>query len=163
MTGRKSSKYISRPMQSTRCIRPETELRQKSLEHSLRLTPQRLGIFNCLQGSKQHPSADDVFRRIRKTFPNISFDTVNRTLLSFAQMGILDIVEGYGYPKRYDPNLAPHHHFHCVKCHRVVDFREKSYERLKPPKSISRRYKVTGHKVIIEGICDRCQKQQESG
>jgi Fur family peroxide stress response transcriptional regulator len=145
-------------MQPAKDIQSETYLRQKCYEHSLRLTPQRLGIFSCLQGSRQHPSADAVFRKIRKTFPSISFDTVNRTLLSFAHMGILDIVEGYGYPKRFDPNLKRHHHFHCLKCHRILDFEEKSYERLKPPQSIARRCKVTGHKVILEGVCDQCQK-----
>ena len=59
---------------------------------------------------------------LRNSLQNLSqhfFDTVNRTLLSFAHMGILDIVEGYGYPKRFDPNLARHHHFHCLKCHRI--------------------------------------------
>jgi Fur family transcriptional regulator, peroxide stress response regulator len=149
-------------MQREKDPRSETVLRQKCLEHNLRVTPQRLGIFNCLQGSRQHPSADAVFRKIRKAFPNISFDTVNRTLLSLARMGILDIVEGYGYPKRFDPNLVRHHHFHCLKCHRILDFEEKTFEGLKPPKSIARRCKVTAYKVVLEGICDQCQKMRDS-
>jgi Fur family peroxide stress response transcriptional regulator len=163
VTCKKNLQHRAQPVHPVKDIQLNAKLRQKCIEHNLRVTRQRLGILSCLQGSKQHPSADAVFRKIRKTYPNISFDTVNRTLLSFARMGILDVVEGYGNPKRYDPDRTPHHHFHCLRCHRIVDFEERSYEKLRPPQSILRRHKVTGQKVILVGVCDRCLKQRECG
>jgi len=52
--------------------------------------------------AKDHPSADNIYRRLVKKGPNISFDTINRTLLTFSKIGIVNIVEGYGQTKRFD-------------------------------------------------------------
>ncbi|MBM3297837.1 MAG: transcriptional repressor, partial [Candidatus Aminicenantes bacterium] len=75
--------------------------RRKSREKGLKVTPQRAAIYEELLRARDHPTAEAVYRRVLKRMPNISFDTVNRTLLTFAQIGITKIVEGYGQAKRY--------------------------------------------------------------
>jgi len=136
----------------------EAQFRKKCLGSRLRVTSQRLAIFGALQGSKQHPSAETVYRKIRRTYPHISFDTVNRTLLLFARMGILKIVEGRGNPKRFDPDATPHHHFHCVQCNRIIDFKEPSFNRLKIPGSLSQRFEILDKRIVLTGICEDCLK-----
>ena len=76
--------------------------------HQLKITPQRVAIYRELIQSKQHPTANLMFRTIKKAFPNISFDTVNRTLLTFSEIGVVDVVEGFGGPKRFDPDIGDH-------------------------------------------------------
>ncbi|MHC4639877.1 MAG: Fur family transcriptional regulator, partial [Planctomycetota bacterium] len=49
----------------------------------LRITPQRTVVYKALAKTAKHPSADCIFRIVRKEMPNISFDTVNRTLNTF--------------------------------------------------------------------------------
>ena len=83
---------------------------RRSKEHGLKITPQRIAIYQELLKAKDHPCADDIYKRIVKKIPNISFDTVNRTLLTFSKIGITNVVEGYGQSKRYDPDLNTHHH-----------------------------------------------------
>ena len=80
---------------------------QHARENGLKLTPQRTAIYEELLKAKDHPTADMIYKRIIKKIPNISFDTVNRTLLTFSEIGITNIVEGYGQPKRYDPDPIP--------------------------------------------------------
>ncbi len=143
-------------MKSGRPHPSEAFLRTRCHEHNLRVTPQRLAIFKLVRESTEHPNADAVFRRIRRKYSDISFDTVNRTLLSFARIGILKVVEGYGYPKRFDPKLESHHHFHCVRCNRIIDFHEVSFDALRVPRSISEQHTVIDKRVVLEGICDKC-------
>lgn len=83
--------------------------------HQLKITPQRVGIYRALIHSNQHPTADLMFRTVKEDFPNISFDTVNRTLLTFAGIGVVDVVEVFGGPKRFDPDITDHHHLHCLR------------------------------------------------
>ncbi len=135
----------------------ESLFREKCSENNLRVTPQRLAIFKLVNNSPDHPNTDAVFRKIRKHFSNISFDTVNRTLLSFARIGILKIVEGYGNPKRFDPVLKNHHHFHCVKCNRIIDFDETLIDGVEIPESITRQCTIIDKKLVLEGFCDRCK------
>lgn len=130
----------------------------KCKKGNLKITPQRTAIYEALINDKAHPSADVVFQRIRKKIPNISFDTVNRTLLSFVDLGLLKVVEGYGRPKRFDPDTENHHHFQCTKCNKIIDFCDKTLDAIDVPKDIKNRFTVTGKKVVIEGLCDSCRK-----
>jgi Fur family peroxide stress response transcriptional regulator len=126
-------------------------------EQGLKVTPQRVAIYKELMLSKEHPSAIMIYRKIRKYYPNISLGTVNSTLLTFAEIGLADVVEASGDPKRFDPNLKSHHHFKCMKCGKIVDFENDSYDDLKVPTEIKRKYTVLGKKVHLVGLCDRCR------
>jgi len=131
----------------------------RSKQHGLKITPQRTAIYQELLKAKDHPSADNIYRKLAKKIPNISFDTVNRTLLTFSQIGVAHIVEGYGQPKRYDPDLKAHHHFRCTQCNRIVDFNNKAYDNISVPKDIKKQFTVFNKKVVLEGLCDRCKKK----
>jgi len=130
---------------------------QRAKEHGLKITPQRTAIYQELLKAKDHPSADIIYKRLVKKIPNISFDTVNRTLLTFSQIGIANIVEGYGQPKRYDPNIDTHHHFRCIQCNNIIDFHNKDYDNLIVPREIQKQFTVFHKKVVLEGLCDQCK------
>jgi Fur family peroxide stress response transcriptional regulator len=127
-------------------------------EHGLKITPQRNAIYKELIKSKNHPNATTVFKQVKKVFPNISFDTVNRTLLTFAEIGIVSMVEGFGESKRFDPNIESHHHFRCIKCNGIIDFQHKSFDKMKIPEDIQKQFSVLNKRVVLEGICDKCKK-----
>ncbi len=135
------------------------QFRAKCKAHHLSMTPQRSAIYMLLLDSDQHPSTQEIFDRVKELFPDISLDTVYRTLTTFAEIGVIQVVEGYGEAKRYDPNVEPHHHFRCRKCRQIIDFHEKRFDDLKPPKSITDTHSVVSVKVILEGICNNCRKK----
>jgi len=129
-------------------------------EHHLKITPQRTAIYRELIKSKNHPSADAMFQIIRKEFPHISIDTVNRTLLTFSEIGIIDVVEAKGAPRRFDPNMNSHHHCHCVKCGKIIDFHNDAYDKLEVPKNIQRQFSVQSKRVILNGFCSECRRKE---
>jgi Fur family peroxide stress response transcriptional regulator len=122
----------------------------------LKITPQRVAIYQALIQSGQHPTADLMFRTVKKEFPHISFDTVNRTLLTFADIGVVDVVEVFGGPKRFDPNVSDHHHMHCMACGRIIDFEFEGYARLEVPEAVARTFKVISRRVVLKGLCEAC-------
>lgn len=128
--------------------------------HNLKVTPQRIAIYKKLIELKNHPSADAMFQTVRRDFPNISFDTVNRTLLTFAEIGIVDVIEGHGRQRRFDPDMSCHHHFHCVKCKEIIDFNSDEYDNLEIPENIKRKFMVLSKRVVLNGICDKCTEKE---
>ena len=126
----------------------------------LRVTPQRLEIYKALIQSKEHPSAEAVYQKVKKTLSSISLDTVNRTLLTLSEIGAAFVIEGSGDPKRFDGNMEGHQHFKCVQCRRVIDFYHPPFENIKVPASISRKHKVLRKTVYLEGVCDMCLKRR---
>lgn len=131
---------------------------EKCKASGLKITPQRIAIYQEVLNSFNHPSAETVYRHIREAHPNISFDTVNRTLLTFAELGLVQIVEGSGDVRRFDPNTEQHHHFRCVRCGDIVDFYYKKYNDLEIPKEIQEKFSVEKIRVVLEGICSRCRR-----
>ena len=131
---------------------------RRSKENGLKITPQRSAIYQELLKAKDHPSADILYKRLVKKFPNISFDTVNRTLLTFSKIGITNIVEGYGQPKRYDPDIDKHHHFRCIQCNNIIDFYNKEYDNITVPEKINKQFTVINKKVVLEGLCNKCRR-----
>jgi Fur family peroxide stress response transcriptional regulator len=131
---------------------------KKCKENNLKLTPQRLAVYRELAVSKDHPNAEVIYRRLKKTLSSISLDTVNRTLLTFHRIGVVNVVEGSGEPKRFDGNVKAHHHFRCIRCHNLIDFYNDAYDDLEVPEKIKRQFIVLGKKVYLEGICDGCKR-----
>ncbi len=128
----------------------------------LKITPQRIAIYTALAAAKDHPTADLLHRRLRKKYPEISLDTVNRTLLTLADIGLAIVVEGTGQPRRFDADIDTHQHFICVKCKKIFDFKHKPFENIRIPKKIERKFKVIRTTVYMEGFCDTCLNKTEN-
>jgi Fur family peroxide stress response transcriptional regulator len=123
----------------------------------LKVTPQRIAVYRELLKTDEHPSAETLHKNVKKIFPSISLDTVNRTLLTLDEIGAAQVVEGSGDAKRYDADTAEHQHFKCVKCKRIIDFHHKPFDNIKLPAYIERKFKVLRKTVYVEGICDLCK------
>ena len=132
----------------------------KCRQTNLRITPQRTTIYKALIESKDHPSAEMLRQKIKKNFPNISLDTINRTLLTLRDIGAAYILEGSGDPKRFEGNLQTHQHFKCVKCRRIIDFCHKPFDNINIPAILSKQFTILRKTVYIEGICDKCQDKK---
>lgn len=130
-------------------------------EKGLRITPQRMAVYQALVETDQHPSAEMVFRRVRRTFPTISLDTVNRTLLTLSDIGVAYVVEGTGDAKRFDGDTATHQHFKCVKCKRIIDFHHEPFDQIAVPEDLGDGLIVHRATVYVEGVCDRCAKSNQ--
>lgn len=78
----------------------------------LRMTRQRHEVYRLLLEGRDHPTANDVFLRIRERLPNISLATVYNCLEALVDHGIVRQVNFDREPSRYCPNLAEHGHFH---------------------------------------------------
>lgn len=128
----------------------------KCKEFNLKVTPQRIAIYREVINRKTHPTTDEIFQSIKKDFPFISFDTVNRTLLTFSQIGILSIIESYSGARRFDPDLKKHHHMHCIKCGKIIDFENDEYDQIKIPPQIRQKFKILNARVVLNGYCDSC-------
>jgi len=126
-------------------------------KQGLKITPQRVAIYNELISSHKHPSASIIYEKIRKYFPNISLGTVNSTLLTFAKIGLAKVVAASGEPKRFDPVLESHHHFICMKCGKIVDFNNGAYDAIKIPVALNRKSTVLRKIIHLEGLCDKCK------
>lgn len=87
----------------------------------LRLTPHRREVFQVLAESTDHPTAYEVFGRVRDRSPGISLATVYNCLEHLTTSGLIKQVHVERSQSRYCANLHEHVHFHCESCGKVID------------------------------------------
>jgi Fur family peroxide stress response transcriptional regulator len=130
------------------------------LKHAgLKLTPQRMAIVRELAGDRTHPTAQELFERLRPAFPTMSFATVYNTLDALAELRLVGSLR-LGAAVRFDPNTAPHHHAVCDGCGAVVDLPAG------PPTAAARKgieaaeaasgFSIRAEERTYRGLCSRC-------
>ena len=134
------------------------DFQNKCRKQGLKITPQRMAVYRVLLETTAHPSAELVCKTVRKQFPNVSLDTVNRTLLTLNNIGAAFIVEGSGDAKRFDANTNDHQHFKCIQCKRIYDIFHEPFTKIETPPGLNKKFKVLRKTVYFEGICDKCGK-----
>lgn len=88
----------------------------------LRVTPQRLAIFDFLRDSKDHPNAEGVYQAVKDRCPAMSLNTVYKNLEAFEQAGLITkFTIGDRQKFHYDPNTKTHPHLLCLSCSMVKD------------------------------------------
>src|SRR3569832_64989 len=86
----------------------------------LKLTAQRRAIVQRFAAEETHPTAQELYERLRGEFPGMSFATVYNTLDALTARGLSSTLR-LGTAARFDPNIEPHHHAVCDGCGAVVD------------------------------------------
>ena len=149
----------------------QTEEFQKRMDHikqvfqqrALKLTHQRLEIFNEVAKSGDHPDVESIYRGVRERLPTVSLDTVYRTLRLLHDLGLIDTVGPSRERVRFDGNTLPHHHFVCKQCGAIYDFYSPELDKLEVPEAIQ----ALGHgekiNVEVRGLCHQCLKKAASG
>ncbi len=124
------------------------------------MTHQREVILHELRMAKDHPTADELFHRVRKHLPKISLATVYRNLEILVDAEKIQKIEVGGRQKRFDGNPMPHYHIRCLKCGRVDDMPIGRIDALDSLSLQPHGYKVLDHHLEFIGICPMCQKNR---
>jgi Fur family peroxide stress response transcriptional regulator len=131
-------------------IRPES---YRSL--GLKLTPQRLAILELLNGNTSHPSAENIYRSVRQSFPTISLATVYTTLAALRDKGNILELTLDADKKRYDPDTSEHDHAICSHCRSITDIPAGSSERAHG--NVPHGFMVKKIATHYYGICPACR------
>ncbi len=108
-------------------------------------------ILAAVCTTRCHPTADEIYEKLRKTHPNLSLGTVYRNLGALAQNGdILRVTVPEG-KDRYDFRLDKHEHMLCGTCGRVYDIDVTvTVDNREPDIAVS------GYDLMLHGTCANC-------
>lgn len=74
-------------------------------------TAQRLAVARFVLSTRAHPTADEVWERVRQRSPTLSRATVYNTLNLFVDKGLLRMQAVREGAVVFDPLVTRHHHF----------------------------------------------------
>ncbi len=127
-------------------------LNERLVNRGFRFTPQREQVYAVLLRKRDHPTAEEVFIRAKRSMPEISMATVYNCLDALVQCGLARQVTLERGAARFCPNMREHCHFYCDSCENVFDIDL-------PPEiglSLPRGYRAERYDLAIHGRCPVC-------
>ena len=98
------------------------EIRDKISESGLKVTPQRIAVYQAIVDMKDHPTAEMIKNHIAEKNPSISLATVYKTLEAFVNKNLIRKIKTEEDVMRYDPILEEHHHLYDQKNETIADY-----------------------------------------
>jgi Fe2+ or Zn2+ uptake regulation protein len=128
----------------------------------LRMTEQRRHVYDVLMAERDHPTAVEVFMRVKSKMPSISLATVYNCLETLTSCGLVKLVSHEREPSRYCPNLQEHAHLFCEECSAVMDVPLRPRRRAEEVWIFPENAKVTHQEASFRGLCPKCASQQST-
>lgn len=124
---------------------------------------QRDDLLSILKNSKTHPTAEELYEKVKLKIPNVSKGTVYRNLKDLANEDYIIKISMSDGPDRYDYIHKKHNHIICKHCGELKDF-EYDFDSQEARSSV---LKQTGMEtflegVVVYGICEKCKKNQKN-
>jgi len=136
------------------------ELESACRQVGARVTHQRREVLRVVVESEEHLNAQSVLEQVRERMPTISFDTVYRTLSFLEEHGLISRVAATGERARFDANQAPHHHFICTECGKIIDFQSEEVDEITLPERVTRLGTATSRQLQVYGVCRDCERRR---
>ena len=109
---------------------------------------QRDDLLNILKNSKSHPTAEELYEKVKEKIPNVSRGTVYRNLKDLVDEDYIIKISMPDSADRYDYIHKKHNHVICKYCGKVKDF-EYNFDSKKAKLSV---LEQTGMESLLDGI-----------
>jgi len=120
------------------------------------MTRQRRVILEELAKVHSHPTADELYARVRRRLPRISLGTVYRNLDLLTKAGDVRKLAA-GRQRRFDGDTSRHYHVRCTGCGAVADLEVEAPDGVEEAARRASDYEITGHEIVFSGRCPRCR------
>jgi Fur family peroxide stress response transcriptional regulator len=141
---------------------PEHSYDETISQKGFRFTGQRRAVYDALMAQRDHPTATDVFLRVKQEMPTISLATVYNCLETLTECGLVRHVNIERQPSRYCANTQEHGHFFCDSCGTVIDVPKREAAQLGDAWQLPKQCVVRHHEAAFRGLCPDCAKQESS-
>ncbi len=129
------------------------ELSERLSTGGFRFTPQRQHVYAVVLQKRDHPTAEEIFIRTKRTMPEISHATVYNCLDALVTCGLVRPVQLERGATRYCPNMEEHCHYFCDACGEVFDV---PLQKDSPMKTGLKGFKVDHFDIAVHGLCAAC-------
>ncbi|TLS69141.1 transcriptional repressor [Mariprofundus erugo] len=125
----------------------------------VKLTSQRQALLDFINASNRHWDADELARALADAGTPMGIATVYRGLAALESAGLLDSIQ-LADKKRYErADKAHHDHMICTDCGAIEEFAHPTIESLQLSVAADRGFTVSGHQLVIFGLCRGCSNQ----
>jgi Fur family ferric uptake transcriptional regulator len=142
-------------------LSPKERFEEYLQSRGKRTTQQRRALVDFIFQRHDHFNADELIDAYSANHKGekVSRPTVYRTLDQLVEAGLLRKMtlsgravyeHDYGYPQ--------HDHLYCQICDKLIEFNSDELSDIRDAVAREHNFRVTGHRLIISGVCDNCSR-----
>jgi len=133
-------------------------------ENKHRMTHQRQVIYEEIMKMSSHPTADEIYERVRRRLPRISMGTVYRNLDILASLGLISRIEPGHSQMRFEGSTRDHYHVTCIRCGKIEDAEIEplgdTLQNLESALGRMTKHGIFAHKIEFIGLCKECIQKE---
>ncbi len=130
-----------------------SRIEEACLARGMKMTEQRRVIARVLSAADDHPSVDELHRRVAEDDPRVSLATVYRTVRLLEEANIVERHDFRDGRSRYEMTGEDHHdHLIDVQTGAVVEFKSEAIEALQREMARQLGYRLVDHRLELYGV-----------
>ena len=127
---------------------------------------QRDDLLSILKNSKTHPTAEELYEKVKLKIPNVSKGTVYRNLKDLENDGkVKKLAKAQSRVVYYQyvdcASCKGHIHLSCTNCGNIVHLPEQESEVLEKTILKNSHFNIDKSSTILYGVCEKCNKKKE--
>ncbi|HMM22372.1 MAG TPA: transcriptional repressor [Selenomonadales bacterium] len=127
-------------------------------EKDCRVTTQRKAILESLAKCGQFFSAQQVFDKVKRAHPDMSFDTIYRNLNLFSAFGILQQIHlPKGDGSVFEITASPHPHLVCLSCGKIRCVDNELVDLTVLNEAVGSGFIICRYSLEFYGYCSACR------
>jgi len=134
------------------------EVKTQAIDRGYRQTAQRSMILAEVKATDGHPTAGEIFERVRRKDPKVAYGTVYRSLHLLARHGLIQELTFADEASRYDGRVERHDHVLCTGCGLMVDVDVPIALIARHVAEERSGFAISSHHTVFAGICPSCRR-----
>lgn len=123
-------------------------------------TPQRIAICRFVLSSREHPTVQNIYIKVKETHPTVSLATVYKTLKILKELGLIQELAFTQGETRLDSYMEPHVNLVCQRCGNISDVDDRAVRSMIARVITKAKFNMIGERFDIYGVCERCSKRK---
>jgi Fur family ferric uptake transcriptional regulator/Fur family peroxide stress response transcriptional regulator len=124
-----------------------------------RLTPYRVAVLEVLRDDCDHPTAAEIYRKVRRRRPGVAYATIYNALNWLTRNGMVVELKSGDEASRYDPITERHDHLVCTSCGTLVDSCIELPHNIWTRAARRAGFRVEQYRLELYGLCPRCARK----
>jgi Fur family peroxide stress response transcriptional regulator len=119
-------------------------------------TSQRIAICRFALRSRDHPSAQRIYKEVKPLHPTVSLATVYKTLHVLKDLRLVQELAFAESETRFDSYMKPHANLVCRGCGKISDVDDPVTREMIARVASRAKFTLRGQRLDIYGICEKC-------
>jgi Fe2+ or Zn2+ uptake regulation protein len=134
------------------------EVKTVAIDRGYRQTAQRAMILAEVKAAEGHPTAGEIFERVRRKDPKVAYGTVYRSLHLLARHGLIQELTFADEASRYDGRVERHDHVQCTTCGLLADVEVPIALIARHVAEERSGFTISSHHTVFAGTCPACRR-----